>query len=159
MTFTVKLSYPDNSYGNKIPKGETFMIKVIAGLKGTGKTAKLVDDINAVAAEDSNVVCIERGNRLDQLLKPTVRLVNMKEYPITGFDQVLAFICGICSKDYDLTHIYIDAICKVADDYDLDNLGIFLSKLDAFLADKPVTATLIFSGDVNTSPDSVKKYI
>ena len=81
------------------------MIKLIAGPKGTGKTAKLVDDINAVAATDSNVVCLERGNRLDQLLKPTVRLVNMKEYPIEGFDQVLAFICGICSKDYDLTHI------------------------------------------------------
>ena len=55
------------------------MIKVIAGPKGTGKTAKLVDDINEVARTDSNVVCIERGNRLDQLLKPNVRLVNMKE--------------------------------------------------------------------------------
>ena len=142
-----------------IPKGEQTMIKVIAGPKGTGKTAKLVDDINEVARTDSNVVCIERGNRLDQLLKPNVRLVNMKEYPIKGFDQVLAFICGICSKDYDLTHIYIDAICKVADDYDLDNLGDFLSKLDAFLADKPITAMLLFSGDINTSPDSIKKYV
>ena len=74
------------------------MIKLIAGPKGTGKTAKLVDDINAVAASDNNVVCIERGNRLDQLLKPNVRLVNMKEYPVTGFSQVLAFVCGICSK-------------------------------------------------------------
>ena len=135
------------------------MIKVIAGPKGTGKTAKLVDDINEVARTDSNVVCIERGNRLDQLLKPNVRLVNMKEYPIKGFDQVLAFICGICSKDYDLTHIYIDAICKVADDYDLDNLGEFLGKLDAFLADKPITAMLLFSGDINSSPDSIKKYV
>ncbi len=143
----------------KSPKEKTLMIKVIAGPKGTGKTAKLVDDINEVARTDSNVVCIERGNRLDQLLKPNVRLVNMKEYPIKGFDQVLAFICGICSKDYDLTHIYIDAICKVADDYDLDNLGEFLGKLDAFLADKPITAMLLFSGDINTSPDSIKKYV
>lgn len=135
------------------------MIKVIAGPKGTGKTAKLVDDINEVAATDSNVVCIERGNRLDQLLKPNVRLVNMKEYPIKGFDQVLAFVCGICSKDYDLTHIYIDAICKVADDYDLDNLGAFLAKLDDFLADKPITAMLLFSGDVNAIPESVKKFV
>ena len=29
------------------------MIKLIAGPKGTGKTAKLVDDINAVAATGS----------------------------------------------------------------------------------------------------------
>ncbi len=142
-----------------IPKGEQTMIKVIAGPKGTGKTAKLVDDINEVARTDSNVVCIERGNRLDQLLKPTVRLVNMKEYPVKGFDQVLAFLCGICSKDYDLTHIYIDAICKIADDYDFDKLGDFLGNLDAFLADKPITVTLLLSGDDNTLPDSVKKYV
>ncbi|MCH4153408.1 MAG: hypothetical protein LKG26_05235 [Saccharofermentans sp.] len=135
------------------------MIKLIAGPKGTGKTAKLVDDINAVAASDSNVVCIERGNRLDQLLKPNVRLVNMKEYPVTGFSQVLAFVCGICSKDYDLTHIYVDAICKVSEDYDLENLGAFLNSLDAFLKDTPVTATIIFSGDTDNLPESVKKFI
>ena len=142
----------------KSPKEKTFMIKVIAGPKGTGKTAKLVDDINAVAATDSNVVCIERGNRLDQLLKPTVRLVNMKEYPVKGFDQVLAFLCGICSKDYDLTHIYVDAICKIADDYDFNNLGDFLGKLDTFLADKPITVTLLLSGDIENIPDTVKKF-
>ena len=135
------------------------MIKLIAGPKGTGKTAKLVDDINAVEASDSNVVCIERGNRLDQLLKPNVRLVNMKEYPVTGFSQVLAFVCGICSKDYDLTHIYVDAICKVSEDYDLENLGAFLNSLDAFLKDTPVTATIIFSGDTDNLPESVKKFI
>ncbi|MCI1769406.1 MAG: hypothetical protein LKM40_04485 [Mageeibacillus sp.] len=135
------------------------MIKLIAGPKGTGKTAKLVDDINTVAASDSNVVCIERGNRLDQLLKPNVRLVNMKEYPVTGFSQVLAFVCGICSKDYDLTHIYVDAICKVSEDYDLENLGAFLNSLDAFLKDTPVTATIIFSGDTDNLPESVKKFI
>ena len=135
------------------------MIKVIAGPKGTGKTAKLVDDINEVARTDSNVVCIERGNRLDQLLKPNVRLVNMKEYPIKGFDQVLAFICGICSKDYDLTHIYIDAICKIADNYDFNALGDFLGKLDAFLADKPISVMILLSGDDNAIPESVKKYV
>ena len=55
------------------------MIKIIAGEKGSGKTAKLVDEINTVARQDNNIVCIERGSRLDQLLKPNVRLVNMKE--------------------------------------------------------------------------------
>ena len=131
------------------------MIKLIAGPKGTGKTAKLVDDINAVAATDSNVVCLERGNRLDQLLKPTVRLVNMKEYPIEGFDQVLAFICGICSKD---THIYVDAICKVANNYDPEGLGAFLLKLDAFLKDTPVVATILYSGDVESLPEEARKF-
>lgn len=122
------------------------MIKIIAGEKGTGKTAKLVDEINTVAAQDNNVVCIERGSRLDQLLKPNVRLVNMTEYPVTGYDQLLAFIGGITSKDYDLTHIYIDSICKIADDDNMDALATFVGKLDAFLKDTPITATIIISG-------------
>lgn len=134
------------------------MIKIIAGEKGTGKTAKLVDDINSVAAQDNNVVCIERGNRLDQLLKPNVRLVNMNEYPVSGFDQILAFIAGICSKDYDLTHIYIDSIRKVSGSDDLTGLDQFVTKLDAFLKDTPVTATIIVSDKKDDLPAEVQAF-
>lgn len=135
------------------------MIKIIAGEKGSGKTAKLVDDINTVARQDNNIVCIERGSRLDQLLKPNVRLVNMKEYPVDGFDQLLAFIGGICSKDYDLTHIYIDSIFKVANDTDMGALENFITKLDAFLKDTPVTAMIILSGKIDDLPEAIKAYV
>jgi len=135
------------------------MIKIIAGEKGSGKTAKLVDDINTVARQDNNIVCIERGSRLDQLLKPNVRLVNMKEYPVDGFDQLLAFIGGICSKDYDLTHIYIDSIFKVANETDMGALENFITKLDAFLKDTPVTAMIILSGKIDDLPEAIKAYV
>ena len=135
------------------------MIKIIAGEKGTGKTAKLVDEINTEARKDNNIFCIERGNRLDQLLKPNVRLVNMKEYPVDGFDQLLAFIGGICSKDYDLTHIYIDSIFKVANDSSMEALEIFIKKLDVFLKDTPVTAMIILSGKESDLPEDIKAYI
>ena len=134
------------------------MIKIIAGQKGTGKTAKLVDDINQVAIEDSNVVCIERGNRLDQLLNHNVRLINITEYPCSGFDQLLSFIGGICSKDYDLTHIFIDSIKKVASCEDFDLLKEFLIKLDSFLADKNINVTLIMTCDVDSLPDEIKQF-
>lgn len=135
------------------------MIKIIAGEKGTGKTARLVEDINQVASTDSNVVCIERGNRLDQLIKYSVRLVNMKEYPVSGYDQLLAFIGGICSKDYDLTHIYIDSIFKVAESTDMDGLKDFILKLDTFLASSPIQVMIFLSGKVEELPEEVKKYI
>jgi len=135
------------------------MIKIISGEKGTGKTARLVDDINQVASTDSNVVCIEKGNRLDQLLKYSVRLINISEYPVNGYDQLLAFIGGICSKDYDLTHIYVDAIKKVSSSDNMEELGDFLAKLDAFLANSPITVTINLTANVDTLPDSIKKYI
>jgi len=135
------------------------MIKIIAGEKGTGKTAKLVDEINTASRQDNNIVCIERGSRLDQLLKPNVRLVNMKEYPVDGFDQLLAFVAGICSKDYDLTHIYIDSVFKVANDNNMEALESFIVKLDAFLKDTPITAMIVLSGKVEDLPDSVKAFV
>ena len=134
------------------------MIKIIAGAKGTGKTARLVDDINNVAAEDNNVVCIERGNRLDQLLKHKVRLINIDEYPCTGYDQLLSFIGGVCSKDYDLTHIFIDSIRKVAKSEDLDQLKAFLANLDKFLANSSIVVTIILSVSEDLLSDDIKKY-
>lgn len=132
------------------------MIKIIAGEKGTGKTARLVDDINTVAASDNNVVCLQRGNRLNELIKPNVRLVNMEEYPVAGLDQIAAFIAGIASKDYDLTHIYIDSIRKVANIETIDGIEAFIEKLDKFFADKNVTVTIIISE--KTIPESLKTY-
>ncbi len=135
------------------------MIKIIAGEKGTGKTARLVEDINNVATTDTNVVCIESGNRLDQLIKYSVRLVNIKEYPVKGYDQLLAFIGGICSKDYDLTHIYIDSIYKVAGDDSVANLEAFVNSLDQFTKDTPITISIFLSGSLDSLTDGIKKFI
>ncbi len=135
------------------------MIKIIAGEKGTGKTATLVEAINAVATEDNNVVCIERGNRLDQLLKHNVRLINMEEYPVKGFDQLLAFIAGICSKDYDLTHIYIDSVRKVIGSENIDGIEEFLISLNAFLEKSSIIATIVVSNSVDSLPEGVKQYL
>ena len=142
-----------------VTKGELIMIKIIAGEKGTGKTARLVEDINNVATTDNNVVCIEKNNRLDQLIKHSVRLINIKEYPVKGYDQLLAFIGGICSKDYDLTHIYIDSIYKVAGDDSVANLEAFLNSLDQFLKDSPISIMIFLSGSIDSLTDGIKKYI
>ena len=142
-----------------VTKGELIMIKIIAGEKGTGKTARLVEDINNVATTDNNVVCIEKNNRLDQLIKHSVRLVNIKEYPVKGYDQLLAFIGGICSKDYDLTHIYIDSIYKVAGDDSVANLEAFLNSLDQFLKDSPISIMIFLSGSIDSLTGGIKKYI
>ncbi len=151
--------YPEDPMDSFVTKGELIMIKIIAGEKGTGKTARLVEDINNVATTDNNVVCIEKNNRLDQLIKHSVRLINIKQYPVKGYDQLLAFIGGICSKDYDLTHIYIDSIYKVAGDDSVANLEAFLNSLDQFLKDSPISIMIFLSGSIDSLTDGIKKYI
>ncbi|NLT12109.1 MAG: hypothetical protein GXY06_06835 [Clostridiaceae bacterium] len=135
------------------------MIRVIAGEKGTGKTAQLVDDINAQAVtENNNIVCIERGNRLDRLLKYQVRLVDMNEYPCSSFDQLLSFISGIYAKDFDITHIYIDSIFKVAQSEEMKDFAAFLEQLDAFLKDKNIAVTIICSSSIESLDESIRKF-
>jgi len=135
------------------------MIKVIAGAKGTGKTAQLVDDINEQAVqENNNIVCIERGNRLDRLLKYKIRKIDIDEYPSTGYDQLLSFIAGISAKDYDLTHIYIDSVFKVAKNDNLQDLAAFLKKLEIFLSDSSLVVTVVCSSDSATLPAEIQKY-
>ena len=135
------------------------MIELIAGAKGTGKTAQLVDRINDQASnEHNNIVCIEKGNRLDRLLKHKVRLVDITEYPTEGFNELLSFIAGIAAKDYDLTHVYIDSIFKVAKSSDMEQFGRFLSRLEGFLTMTPFHVTIILSSDEKDLPESVRKY-
>ena len=66
---------------------------------------------------------------------------------------------GICSKDYDLTHIYIDSIYKVAGDDSVANLEAFLNSLDQFLKDSPISIMIFLSGSIDSLTDGIKKYI
>ena len=52
----------------------------------------------------------------------------------------------------------VDYICKVANNYDPEGLGAFLLKLDTFLKDTPVVATILYSGDVDSLPEEARKF-
>ena len=65
------------------------MIQVIMGLKGSGKTKKLVDSIHeAVLSTKGDVVCIEYGQKLTYDIPYRVRLVDSKEYAISNSDML-----------------------------------------------------------------------
>jgi archaellum biogenesis ATPase FlaH len=135
------------------------MIKVIVGSKGSGKTARLVDDLNLRAVNDAaNVVCIEAGRRLDGYVKYQIRLVEITEYPVQGYKQLLSFIAGLSAKDFDITHIYIDSIYKVSGDDNLDNLAEFLAELDKFAIKDNFHVMIILSAEPENLPESIRRY-
>ncbi len=89
------------------------MIHIIMGLKGSGKTKKLVDSCNAAAATAAgDVVCIEYGNKLTYDVKSSVRLVNSKEYGISNPCMLKGFLSGLHAGNFDITHVYIDNLYK-----------------------------------------------
>ena len=71
------------------------MVKVIMGLKGSGKTKQLVKDINeAVQSETGSVVCVEFGKKLTYDIDYRVRLIDAKEYNITDVPLLKGFLSG-----------------------------------------------------------------
>ena len=89
------------------------MIHVIMGLKGSGKTKKLLDSIHeAVANASGDVVCIEYGKKLTYDVNYRVRLVDSKEYGISNPCMLKGFLSGLHAGNFDITHVYIDNLYK-----------------------------------------------
>ena len=89
------------------------MIHVIMGLKGSGKTKKLVAAIReAAATAHGDVVCIEYGQKLTYDLPHKVRLVDSKEYGVDNVDKLKGLLSGLHAGNYDITNVYIDNLYK-----------------------------------------------
>ena len=88
------------------------MVQLIVGVKGEGKTKKMLEHVhNILASTDGNVVYLDKSTQNMHELDNRVRLINVTEYPIQKF---IGFVCGICSQDYDLQEIYLDGFLKIA---------------------------------------------
>ena len=91
------------------------MVQLIVGVKGEGKTKKMLEHVhNILASTDGNVVYLDKSTQNMHELDNRVRLINVTEYPIQNTDQFIGFVCGICSQDYDLQEIYLDGFLKIA---------------------------------------------
>ena len=90
------------------------MISMIIGHKGSGKTKKLIENINdRVEESHGNVVCIEKGQNLTYDLTYRVRLVDSDRFSISSYDELFGFISGICAGNYDVTDIFVDGTLKI----------------------------------------------
>lgn len=113
------------------------MIRVIMGKKGSGKTKQMIDMINnAVQTEHGNVVCIERGSKLTFDIHYQIRLVEASSYDTTAMPSRRALCSGLYAGNYDITHIFIDSLCKIVPGPCDNETEKFLDWLNAF-GEKP----------------------
>lgn len=90
------------------------MIKLIIGKKGSGKTKKLVEMVNAAANESlGNVVCIEKGDVLTFSVTHKARLVDSCDFAISGYGEYFGMLAGIKAGNNDVTHIFGDATLRI----------------------------------------------
>ena len=136
------------------------MVKIIMGLKGSGKTKKLVDLVReAVNTGDGDVVCIEKERKLTYDIPYQARLVDAGGYPVGSFEFMKGLLCGIHAGNYDITHIFIDNFYKLVGDKSPEALESFISWLDDFSARENVEFVLSISSDPETVTEKVRSLV
>ncbi|MBO7377173.1 MAG: hypothetical protein J6V01_08755, partial [Clostridia bacterium] len=71
------------------------MIKLIVGVKGSGKTKLLISMVNGAVEESlGNVVCIEASKTMTFDIHYHVRLIVADEYEVSSYDAMRGFISG-----------------------------------------------------------------
>ena len=135
------------------------MIHVIMGLKGSGKTKKLIDAINgAVAEAHGDVVCIEYGKKLTYDVNYRVRLVDSEEYGIRNLDMLKGFLSGLHAGNFDITQVYIDNLYKTIGNDRAAGEAFILWAAD-FAAANSMEITMTVSDDPALASEAVKKYL
>ncbi|MDY4754117.1 MAG: hypothetical protein SO355_02065 [Candidatus Faecousia sp.] len=135
------------------------MIHVIMGLKGSGKTKKLIDGINAAVAQASgDVVCIEYGKKLTYDVTYKVRLVDSQEYGIKSVDMLKGFLSGMHAGNFDITHVFIDNLYKTIG-ADLNSAEEFITWAAKFAADNNMEITVALSEDPANASEAMKQYL
>ena len=89
------------------------MVRLIMGVKGSGKTKQLIELINNAAKDEpGNVVCIEANRNLTYDIHYHIRLIDAQEYKLNSYDMFRGFISGLYAGNYDISHVFIDSLCR-----------------------------------------------
>ena len=135
------------------------MIQIIMGLKGSGKTKRLIDSINqAVENAQGDVVCIEYGKQLTYDVNYRVRLVNSQEYGINNIDMLKGLLSGLHAGNFDITNVYIDNLYKTIGN-DRATGEAFILWCAAFAQANNMNITITVSDDPNGASEEVKAFL
>ncbi len=135
------------------------MVKLIIGIKGTGKTKTMIQMVDAALEKTTgDVVVLEKGEKLRFDIKYQARLVNTDEYFINDAQSLYGFIAGILASNHDVTDLFIDATLRICAN-DLSAFEKMVEELDILTVKKDVNIIMTASIDEAQASDVVKKYI
>jgi hypothetical protein len=137
------------------------MVKLIMGLKGSGKTKQLIELVNdAVDSENGDIVFIERSAKLTYDIPHKVRLIDASQYEFGGYDFMKGFLSGLHSANYDITHIFIDSVLRlIGKDADVDkDAEEFFRWCEDFSKKERIKFTMSVSADVSKATERLKKF-
>ena len=136
------------------------MVRLIMGVKGSGKTKQLIEMINNAAKDEpGNVVCIEANPTLTYDIHYNIRLVHAQEYNLNSYEVFRGFISGLYAGNYDICQVFIDNLFKIVGCEVGRETEEFLNWLDVFGEQNNIKFTVTVSGDPAFATDGMKKYM
>ncbi|MDO4315268.1 MAG: hypothetical protein Q4C45_05775 [Oscillospiraceae bacterium] len=136
------------------------MVRLIMGMKGSGKTKHLIELINNAAKDEpGNVVCIEANRNMTYDIHYHIRLIDAQEYKLNNYDLFRGFISGLYSGNYDISHVFIDNLCKTVGREVGKDTEEFLNWLDAFGEKNNIKFTVTISADPADATDGMQKFL
>lgn len=134
------------------------MLKLIIGVKGTGKTKTLINLVNgALSVTKGDVVCIEKGVKLRYDIKPTARLINADEYMIADAQSLFGFIAGTLASNHDVTDLFIDGTLKICQQ-DIAAFEKLVLEIEKLLEKYDVNVTMTVSMAEADASDVIRKF-
>ena len=134
------------------------MIKLITGTKGSGKTKTMIEMTNKAAeTTPGNIVCIEKSMKLTYDVSHAVRLIDVDEYGIDGYDTLYGFVASVLAGNYDIVEVYIDGVLKIGGG-DIAGLEKLLDRLES-LSKGSVHFVITVSADVESLTPGIKNYL
>ena len=135
------------------------MLKLIIGVKGTGKTKTLIDMANAaLEVTKGDVVVVEKGTKLRYDIKSSARLIDVNEYMVSDAQTLYGFIAGILASNHDVTDLFLDGTLKICNQ-DLDAFEKMTQALNALIGKSDVNLAMTVSMAEADLPASVKALI
>lgn len=153
------MSYNISEHRSSIKKLEVQMLKLIIGVKGTGKTKTLINMVNtAVESSTGDVVCIEKGVKLRYDVKYQARLINTEEFFIDDAQSLYGFLAGIFASNHDVTDLFIDSAYKICKN-NVADFDVFVEKVNKLAEKVGVNVVMTSSIPTGEATDTVKKYL
>ena len=135
------------------------MVKVIMGVKGSGKTKLLIELVEkALEASRGDVVVIEKEQSLTYDIPHQARLIVASNYAFGSTEFMKGFISAMHASNYDITHVFIDNLYKMFEDKSIAGAEDFLDWLSAFSEREGIEFTLTLSAPIESATDRIRKY-
>lgn len=135
------------------------MVKLIVGIKGSGKTKALIGMVNdAVEKSNGSVVCVEKGIKLRYDVNYNCRLINVDEYFVFGSMQLYGFLAGLIASNHDISDLFVDSALRICDN-NIDTFERMVNDIDELADRYKVNVVMTSSMPVEDLTDGLKKFV